>query len=438
MAEFSLPSSLDFSKKLPELPDNATSSLMSVQSTNGISFSAGQIIQFDLPSRSGLFIDGKSVFIRYKVSYTATGGTAQIKRKPVYTNFARLDEFIGSVPVSSVYQYNQVANMWVDTNCNVSDVYGQQSSWGLNQSLGFGDIDGVAIAAGTTDLYVAAPLVCSFLTGADKLIPTGLMAPIRIQLTVDSLSSIAGGNAATVAFLTGMTISQPELCFQTLDLGGQVEAMIASVSPRLYIKTQGWANSTQTLPSSAAGFNTLVFNHRYNSIENLYLISSSGDPAKAFNTWGDSFNPLGAAGVNGSVQLQIGQTVVPSLPINNATGGLGSVQQYLRECVGIITDQRNTMSILKGNSDYTATGAGATTTDIPAKFIVGFPLSRVNQTSPYQQIALMSGVSAASTPINVLLNIGSTFNSNMNFFLIAQYTELLEIDVMSRQVNVVS
>jgi hypothetical protein len=136
--------------------------------------------------------------------------------------------------------------------------------------------------------------------------------------------------------------------------------------------------------------------------------------------------------------LQIGQTVVPSLPINNATGGLGSVQQYLRECVGIITDQRNTMSILKGNSDYTATGAGATTTDIPAKFIVGFPLSRVNQTSPYQQIALMSGVSAASTPINVLLNIGSTFNSNMNFFLIAQYTELLEIDVMSRQVNVVS
>jgi hypothetical protein len=437
MAEFSLPSSLDFSKKLPELPDNASATLMSIQSTNGISFSPGQVIQFDLPARSGLFIDGKSCFIRYKVSYTATGGTAQIKRKPVYTNFARLDEFVGSVPTNSVYQYNQVANMWVDTNFNVADVYGQQSSWGLNQSLGIGDIDGVAVAAGTTDLYVAAPLVCSFLTGADKLIPTGLMAPIRIQLTVDSLSNIAGGVAATVAFLTGMTISQPELCFQTLELGGQVEAMIASVSPRLYIKTQGWANASQSLASGTSGFNTLVFNHRYNSIENLYFLSSSNVVTKCLNTWGDSVNPLGTAGTNGSIQLQIAQTVVPSLPINNATGGLGAVQQYLRECVGIITDQRNTMSILKGNSDYVAGDATATTVDIPAKFIVGFPLARVNQTSPYQQIALMSGISAASTPINVLLNVGTAFNSAMNFFLIAQYTELLEIDVMTRQVNVV-
>lgn len=41
--EASLPSTLDFSKKLPELPDGATSTLMSVQSTNGISFSPAQV-----------------------------------------------------------------------------------------------------------------------------------------------------------------------------------------------------------------------------------------------------------------------------------------------------------------------------------------------------------------------------------------------------------
>jgi len=37
----------------------------------------------------------------------------------------------------------------------------------------------------------------------------------------------------------------------------------------------------------------------------------------------------------------------------------------------------------------------------------------------------------------VLLNAGSAFNSAMNFFLIAQYTQLVEIDVMSRQVQVI-
>lgn len=433
--ETSLPSSLDFSKRLPELPDNATATLMSVQSTNGISFGPSQVIQFDLPSRAGLFIDGKSAFIRYKITYTSGGAAGVVKRKPVYTTFARLDEFIGSVPVNSVYQYNQVANMWVDTNCSFADVYGQQYSWGLQQTAAITDLDGVTLATvnGDTSLYVAAPLVCSVLTGADKLIPTGLMAPIRIQLTVDTIS-----NMITVpANVTAITVSQPELCFQTLDLGVQMEQAIASVSPKLYIKTQGWANSSQSLASGTSGFNTLVFNHRYNSIENLYFLSTSNDTAKAVNTWGDSFNALGTAGQGGTFQIQVGQAVYPQLPINNATGGLASIQQYLRECVGIISDQRNTMSLMNVSYNQYANGNTASTADAPAKFIIGIPLSRVNQVSPYQQVSLMSGVSAASTPINVLLNAGSAFNSAMNFFLIAQYTELLEIDVMSKQVSVI-
>lgn len=434
--ELALPASLDFSKRLPELPDGATSTLMSIQSTNGISFGPGQVIQFDLPARPGLFIDGKSCFLRYKVTYTSGATAGVIKRKPVYTNFARLDEFVGSVPVNSVYQYNQVANMWVDLNCSIADVYGQQFSWGLAQTEAFTDLDGVTLATVSADnsLYVAAPLVCSFITGADKLIPTGLMAPIRVQLTIDSISNIA----TVAANVTGLTISQPELCFSAIDMGVAVEAAIASVSPKLYLKTQGWANASQSLASGTSGFNTLVFNHRYNSLENVYLLSTSNTTAKAVNTFLDSFNPMGTAGVNGSVQLQIGQAVYPQLPINNGTGGIGAVQQYLRETTGIITDQRNTMSLVSTVFNQYAGDATASTANGPAKFIIGFPLSRINQVSPYQQIALMSGVSAASTPINVLLNVGTAFNSAMNFYLIAQYTELLEIDVMSRQVNVVA
>lgn len=435
--ETSLPSTLDFSKRLPELPNQATGTLMSVQSTNGISFGPNQVVQWDLPARSGLFIDPKSFFIRYKLSATATGGTAVIKRKPVYTVFSRLDEFVGSVPVNSVYQYNQVANMWVDTNCSIADVYGQQFSYGLSQTAALTDLDGVSISAGTTELYVAAPLVCSVFAGADKMLPTGLMAPMRVQLTIDSLANIAGGAAATVAFLTGLTISQPELCFQTLDLGAGVEQAIAATAPKIYLKSNGWANATQSLAASTSGFNTLVFNHRYESIENLYFLSSSNAAAKSFNTWGDSFNSLAIAGANGSIQFQIGQSVYPQLPINNGNGGVASVLQYLRETTGQITDQRNTMCLISAAFSQYAGDATASTTDIPAKFIVGVPLSRVNSPSPYQQVSLMSGVSAASTPINVLLNVGTAFNSAMNFALIAQYTCLLEIDTMMRQVNVI-
>jgi hypothetical protein len=434
--EASLPSTIDFSKKLPELPSGTKSYLMSVQTSNGLTFGPSQTLQFDLPSRPGLFIDGKSVFIRYRVSYVTGTGTNTVRRKPVYTTFSRLDEYIGSVPCNSVYQYNQVANMWVDTNCNLADVYGQQFSYGLAQTASMVDLDGVALTASTTnDLYVSAPLVCSFLGGCDKLIPTGLMAPIRVQLTVDTITNIISGSG-----VTGISVIQPELCFSAIDFGVEVENAVAMSAPKLILKTQGWANATQSVASGTSGFNTLPFNHRYESIENLYLLSSSTSVARGINLWGDSLNVLGNSGVNGSIQATIGTDQFPVLPINNATGGIASAQQYLRECVGFITDNRNSMSILNVNysSNYCFAGdATITTVESPAKVIFGFPLSRVNAPSPYQQASLMSGVSASATPINILLNAGTAFNTAMSFALIAQYTELIEIDAMTKQVRVI-
>ena len=435
MSELLLPSSADFSSKLPQLPDGTTSTLMSVQSTNGISFKQGQTIQFDLPNRG--FLDGKSVFIRYKVIYTSGATAGVIKRKPVYTNFVRLDEFIASVPVNSIYQYNQVANMLVDLNYSVADVYGQQFAWGLNQTASIFDVDGVTLptVSAANHFSVAAPLIGSFLHSADKLIPLGAMAPIRVQLTLDTIANIA----TVAANVTDFEIVQPELCFSNIDFGPAAESAITNVAPKIYLKTQGYANASQGLASSTTGFQTLVFNHRYESIENVYLLSTSSATGKALNTWGDSFNPLGTtATVNASIQLQIDNKVYPQLPINNATGGLAAILQYNRECVGQIFDQRNTMSITSDNFNYYAGDASASTVNLPAKCIIGFPLSRLNAPSPYASVSLMSGVSARSTPINVLLNIGTAFNSAMVFNLVAQYTQLIEIDTMTKQVMVIN
>jgi hypothetical protein len=208
-------------------------------------------------------------------------------------------------------------------------------------------------------------------------------------------------------------------------------------TPKIYLKTQGWANSSQGLASATSGFNTLVFNHRYESIENLYFLSGSSAIAKAVNKWRDSFNPLGSAGTNGSFQIQVDNKVYPQLPINNATGGLTSVLQYCRETVGQIMDQRNTMSIFNVNFLQQSGDATASTANAPGKFIIGIPLSRINAPSPYAAVSLMSGVSARSTPINVLLNIGTALNNAGVFNLIAQYTAVIEIDTATRQINVI-
>lgn len=434
--EVALPASVDFTRRQPELPDSTTSTLMAISPNNGLSFTPGQQITFDLPSRPGLYIDGKSVFLRYKVVYTSGATAGVIRRKPVYTNFARLDEYIGSTPVNTVFQYNQVANMWTDLNYNLADIYGQQFSFGLSQTAAIDDLDGVTLPTVSADnaFYLAAPLVCSFLQGTDKLFPTSACAPIRIQLTVDTIANIAVASAN----ITAITITQPELCFSAIDMGSAVDNMVFSASPQMFIKTRCWANATQAMASGSSGQMSLTFNHRYSSIENLYLISSSSAVAKALNLWGDSFNPMGTDTDAGTVQLTIGQTQVPQLPISNLTGGRAAVQQYLRECTGTIMDQRNTMSILSGAFSQYANGATASTANIPAKFIVGFPLSRLNPPSPYQSTSLLAGVSAQQTPIQVLLNAGASFNSNMVFYLIAEYSQLVVIDATTKQVSIVN
>lgn len=436
MAEVSLPATLDFSKKLPSLPDGVNSQLLCVQATNGIKFEAGQVAQFDLPARSGLFLDGRTAFIRYKVSFTSGATAGVVRRKPAYTFISKLDEFIGGTPVSSVYQYNQVANMFIDTNFSMADVQGQAYSFGLDNAT-WADVDGVAgTASGDKTLYVSAPLVCSALGSCDKLLPTGLMGGnYRVQLTFDTITNIFTVPANVSAF----TITQPELCIQAIDMPVAVENMVASMGQKLYIKASAWSNSSQSASSTSAGYYALPFNHRYESIENLYLLSTCTVASKAVNTIFDSFNPMGTAGTNGSLQFQIGNSLYPLTPINNSTGGVASVQQYLRACAGEIADQRNTMSITYAGFTYTTAGitSAYTSATDPAKFIVGIPLSKIASRSPYTSSALLSGVSATQSPINVLLNAGSASGDAVVFNLISEYTALIEIDPVMKQVQVV-
>ena len=90
MSELSLPSSVDFSKKLPSLPDGVSSSLLAIQSTNGIEFSAGQLVQFDLPARDGLYLDGTTAFLRFKLQVVSGATAGVIRRKPAYTVINKL------------------------------------------------------------------------------------------------------------------------------------------------------------------------------------------------------------------------------------------------------------------------------------------------------------------------------------------------------------
>jgi hypothetical protein len=440
MADIVLPSSVDFSRKLPALPDGVSSQLLSLQATNGTGpFTPGSVIQFDLPSARDLYLDGKTMFIRFKITYTSGATAGVVRRKPVYTAFQKLDEFIGSTPINSVYNYHTAANLWVDTNMSVADIYGQQTAFGIGPIPSGGtptldQFDSVTLTVSADNsIFLAAPVVCSAVQSADHLWPTGLMPPIRMQFTVASIAD----QAVLAANITGISISHPELCIQSIQMPG-VDAIISQSAPSLYVKCSGWANATTSLASGTSGYNSLIFNHRYESINNLFLVNSSSDATKGLNGPLESFDLTSS---NGTYQFMIGQQLFPVQPINTSTSssGRGSVLQYLRECVGSITDQRNSMSINAVEFARLASSlsAAASTAVEPGKFYVGCPLSKLSSSNPYQSVSLLSGVSAASAPISVLVNIGTATGSGINSQLIAQYDLLVELDPMSKNIRLV-
>ena len=220
----------------------------------------------------------------------------------------------------------------------------------------------------------------------------------------------------------------------SIDMGVATENLIASMGPRIYLKTTCWANQAQNLPaSSGVGTYNLAYNHRYKSIENLYMLSSGSSSTIDVNgVVADSRDPTSG----GQVQLTVGQQQIPVLPID-CGNNKPSIIQYLRECTGMISDYRNSMSINSTEFSY-GSSASNTTEVVPAKCIFGFPLSRVQGFNPYSPSSLLSGMDTSSTPIIATLRLAAaTQAQTTNVALVAEYTSLIEIDPLSKQVNIV-
>jgi len=432
----SLPAQLDFARKPPSLPAGVESKLMSFQAVNGTTFSPNQVIEIQLPSQAGLYFDPKTLFLRYKITYTSGGTAGVVRGLPAFTSFSKLDEFVGATCVNSVYNYHQVANMWYNINTNVAQKYGEQSSLGFGPATSTPTLNQMEsytlpTTSGTNDLYLSMPLVCSAIGSADRFIPSGLMSPIRFQFTIAPISD----QAVVSANITAISVSVPELCVQGIQMGAQTDAMIMSMgNPTLTLKTNAWSNAgCGRIASGSSGLQTVVINHRYRSIENLYCLFSGDTATTDLNGFMDSRDITQS---NGSYQLQIGQTMYPSLPLSTVNHKT-AVLQYLKETTGSINDYKNSgMSINSVEFAYTA-NATATTAVEPAKFYLGLPLSKI-QPSPTATNALLSGVDASSAPISLLVNIGTaTSTQNYNVFAVAHYSQLIEIDPVSKLVQVV-
>jgi hypothetical protein len=103
--------------------------------------------------------------------------------------------------------------------------------------------------------FVSAPLVCTKLTSCEKFIPAFATGGIRLIFTLDTYANMLSTMTAVNTITTNIT--NFELVYDLIDFGPEVEQSVLS-QPSIMIKSNGYANSSVTVPTGTNGTITLV------------------------------------------------------------------------------------------------------------------------------------------------------------------------------------
>lgn len=423
-----LPTSVNYRESLPTLPDGCQQINVAASPINGQQFSAGGQIIFDFLNRGFLVPD--SIYISYTYALTK-GADTHVSRLigcPVYTSFSRLDLQIGSQTVDSMQNYNVMMNMLTNLTLSVSEKYGLQSAFGyrgVDAIPTLEQLDGCVFAAatGVTDFSgsFSGPLM-SMLSNSEKLIPLFAMPQVRLILTLDSTANMfLFTGTAPSSQPTGWTLSNVELRYKIVDMGGSVEEIVRGMGDKIYIKSQSFASSSNVLGSSNAGSYELIYNQRYASIKSIFAIMGN-------STGNKQFDSVDLTSSNGEYSFSVGGQNYPQKPLNTKTNKAGILQE-LRTAVGSIFDKNNSFSINTNEFGY-QTAAAATAVDVPGKFYIGTSLEKLNSNS------LLTGISTQNSPISYRISTGTATGAASTITLVVNYDALIEVDLVNRQCSV--
>lgn len=415
-----LPSSVSYGESLPALPDNTQCINIAAAPTNGATFTAGQQIFLDFVNRGFLVPD--SMYLSYSYSSTNAAATPELIGCPAATSFNRLDVQVGSMTIDTIQQYNIFYHWLTNVSMDVAQKYGNQASLGYLGSAGvptLEQLDGRQLTINETGSF-ALPLV-SILSNAEKLIPLFAMPQVRIVLTMESIANMFTSTAVPTAW----SISNVQLRYKIVDFGGAVEQIVLGSSDKLYIKSQSFALSSQTLAANSTGFIELVYNLRYASVKSLFAINGN----RATGGSNGAFDSVDLTSSNGDYSFSVGGVLYPPAPISTRTSKAQAMLE-LRSAVGSIFDKNNNMSINSIEFNLSSTAA-ASTYQAPAKFYVGTSTERLNSNN------LLTGISTNNSPISYRVNTGTaTGAANSTVSLIVNYDALIEVDTLMRQVSV--
>jgi len=433
-----LPNQVNYQEPLLMLPENTTNFLCAALPTNGSSFSPGSIAQVDLTTKRG-FLDPASLSIRYKITTTSAGVTqTKIVGTPLYTFINKFVCYANSQTIETISNYNTVANLLVNLQMSVADKVGQQFS------LAYTDItttpvtnealDGRLCTATTDTFSCSGPLYC-MLSNSEKMIPLAVLQNMRMEFTFESLVNVSSNLTTDLgSIMTAYSITNFEVVYNVVDFGQEVQRQIFDASPngKIRIKTKSYNTSIAPIASGTSGNINLIYNLRYASIKSCFLNFGGTAASDSANKNLDSIDPTSdSSTTGGDFQIQIAGICYPQKPLSSLNNKAGIFNE-LRRSMGSIFGSNVAMAI--NAYEFSRNDGTATTYDKPGKFWVGFNLEKCTIPSK----AFFTGVSTSNSPITAIINSSSSTNQVYNAMLIAVFDAIIDLDVQSKQIVIVS
>jgi hypothetical protein len=327
-------------------------------------------------------------------------------------------------------------------NLSIADRYGAQAMYGFSNPDPSGNtgnmeyLDGRAFEASIADassnstLTLSAPLFGTLLSSAEKFIPLGALPTIRFTFNLESLANMSFAKIGAVGVgysaFTKVEIFNFELCYNSIDMPA-ADQMLMSLGRQVMIKAHGLNNSTVTVPSGSSGSQSYVFNSRFTSIRNAFLVPFRADGNG--NKWAEISDLTNG---NGSYSLSIAGQPYPTQPLSSALNNNGILCET-RRAFGSLFDNKNTLSI--NTAEFSKDINDASNTLLyysPGKCIVGVGLSKLGSKDSVQ----MSGVSTQNSAVTANIEINTATTVAASLSLVLDYDAILVIDPMARQIAV--
>jgi hypothetical protein len=435
----SLPQELNYDVNLDSILDGSNTKTHYLLPSNGSKFSlanAGQIVQFDLGSSDYLIPDSVMLTYSYKVigGPEEDGDIVQQRAVPYTSIIDRLEVIMGSQSVQTISQYNQLSNVITNLTHSTSKKHGLAISHGYKtfdrQCPTNNHADGAVLGRNEVG-NVGGPLRCC-LSEASHLVPLIVMPNVRIQLTLASLQTVfCQGEEAKTEHLENGILAQPksqfpvnfeitdfQLSYNAMSFPSAVTEQLRMSPTPILIKSQGFSTTSQTIPLGTSGVVENVYNSRYASIKNVFLINSSTSTNGIF----DSFN----ISPNATYQVNINGTLYPNLPI---TKKRNAFIELMKSTGSAFDTLGNSYAINMNEWNYEL--GEETTLSEPGKFYIGIS----SQISPFNT-RLLSGVSSENSSLSVRMSIDQATTKSVTSSLIVNYDMMIQIDPQTRSASI--